>query len=106
MYGGWPVGPLWGHLGAWWLSGLFPLLVAESGAHDEQGRLTAVTEMAWSLGAVVGALGAGVLLTLHLSAPFLMAAWLNIPTLFVAMLVASGGHRAFSKEQVAASEAG
>ena len=95
-----------GHLGAWWLSGLFPLLVAESGAHDEQGRLTAVTEMAWSLGAVVGALGAGVLLTLHLSAPFLMAAWLNIPTLFVAMLVASGGHRAFSKEQVATNEAG
>ncbi len=95
-----------GHLGAWWLSGLFPLLVAESGAHDEQGRLAAVTEMAWSLGAVVGSLGAGVLLTVHLSGPFIVAAWLNIPTLFIAMLVASGRHRARTPAPAAASEAG
>ena len=95
-----------GHLGAWWLSGLFPLLVAESGAHDEQGRLVAVTEMAWNIGAVVGALGAGALLTLHLSAPFLLAAWLNIPTLLIAMLVASGGHRLVSGKPVAALETG
>ena len=95
-----------GHLGAWWLSGLFPLLVAESGTHDEQGRLVAVTEMAWNIGAVVGALGAGALLTVHLSAPFLMAAWLNIPTLLIAMLVAAGGHRAVRAEPVAALETG
>lgn len=95
-----------GHLGAWWLSGLFPLLVAESGTHDEQGRLVAVTEMAWNIGAVVGALGAGALLTIHLSAPFLMAAWLNIPTLLIAMLVASGGHRATNREPVAATAGG
>lgn len=93
-----------GHLGAWWLSGLFPLLVAESGTHDEQGRLVAVTEMAWNIGAVVGALGAGALLTVHLSAPFLVAAWLNVPTLFIAMLVASGGHRAVTGKPVAALE--
>lgn len=95
-----------GHLGAWWLSGLFPLLVAESGTHDEQGRLVAVTEMAWNIGAVVGALGAGALLTVHLSAPFLVAAWLNIPALFIAMLVASGGHRATNREPVAATAGG
>ena len=95
-----------GHLGAWWLSGLFPLLVAESGAHDEQGRLVAVTEMAWNIGAVVGALGAGVLLAIHVSAPFLVAAWLNIPTLLIAMLVASGGHRLVAREPVAALETG
>ena len=93
-----------GHLGAWWLSGLFPLLVAESGAHDEQGRLVAITEMAWNIGAVVGALGAGALLTFHLSGPFLAAAWLNIPTLFIAMLVARGGHRAVSGAPAAARE--
>lgn len=95
-----------GHLGAWWLSGLFPLLVAESGTHDEQGRLVAVTEMAWNIGAVVGALGAGALLTVHLSAPFLMAAWLNIPALFIAMLVASGGHRNAISEPVPTPETG
>lgn len=95
-----------GHLGAWWLSGLFPLLVAESGTHDEQGRLVAVTEMAWNIGAVVGALGAGALLTVHLSEPFLMAAWLNIPALFIAMLVASGGHRTAISEPVPAHETG
>ena len=95
-----------GHLGAWWLSGLFPLLVAESGTHDEQGRLVAVTEMAWNIGAVVGALGAGALLTVHLSAPFLMAAWLNIPALFIAMLVASGGHRNAVSDPVPAHETG
>lgn len=99
-------GAFFGHLGAWWLSGLFPLLVAESGTHDEQGRLVAVTEMAWNIGAVVGALGAGALLTVHLSAPFLVAAWLNIPTLFIAMLVASGGHRAMNREPVAATAGG
>ena len=93
-----------GHLGAWWLSGLFPLLVAESGAHDEQGRLVAITEMAWNIGAEVGALGAGALLTIHLSGPFLAAAWLNIPTLFIAMLVARGGHRAVSGAPVGARE--
>jgi predicted MFS family arabinose efflux permease len=62
--------------------------------------------MAWNIGAVVGALGGGLLLTLHLSAPFLFAAWLNIPTLFIAMLVASGGHRNIAKEPSPAAEAG
>ena len=62
--------------------------------------------MAWNIGAVVGALGAGALLTVHLSAPFLVAAWLNIPTLFIAMLVASGGHRAVTGKSVAALETG
>ena len=75
-------------LGGQWLAALMPSLVRASGAGHEQGRLTAVTETAWTLGNLGGTMAAGILIGLTAPLPFVIAGVLNFGTVILAFQAA------------------
>jgi MFS family permease len=72
-------------LGAHWLAALMPSLVRSAGASQEQGRLTALTELAWTLGNLGGTMAAGALITYAVPLPFVLAGLLNLGTFLLAL---------------------
>ncbi len=75
-------------LGGQWLASLMPSLVRVSGAGHEQGRLTAITEAAWTFGNLGGTMAAGVLIGLAAPIPFVLAGALNFGTVLLALQAA------------------
>ena len=75
-------------LGGQWLASLMPSLVRVSGEGYEQGRLTAITEAAWTFGNLGGTMAAGVLIGLAAPIPFVLAGALNLGTVVLALQAA------------------
>ncbi len=75
-------------LGGQWLASLMPSLVFVSGEGHEQGRLTAITEAAWTFGNLGGTMAAGILIGLSAPLPFVLAGVLNIGTILLALQAA------------------
>jgi MFS family permease len=75
-------------LGGQWLASLMPSLVRVSGDGNEQGRLTAVTEAAWTFGNLGGTMAAGILIGLAAPIPFVLAGVLNFGTVLLALQAA------------------
>ena len=75
-------------LGGQWLASLMPSLVRVSGDGNEQGRLTAVTEAAWTFGNLGGTMAAGILIGLAAPLPFVLAGMLNVGTVLLALQAA------------------
>ncbi len=75
-------------LGGQWLASLMPSLVFVSGGGHEQGRLTAITEAAWTCGNLGGTMAAGLLIGLGAPLPFILAGALNIGTVMLALQAA------------------
>ncbi len=75
-------------LGGQWLASLMPSLVRVSGEGQEQGRLTAITEAAWTFGNLGGTMAAGILIGLSAPLPFAIAGALNFGTVLLALQAA------------------
>ncbi len=75
-------------LGGQWLASLMPSLVRVSGEGHEQGRLTAITEAAWTFGNLGGTMAAGVLIGLAAPVPFVLAGALNFGTVLLTLQAA------------------
>lgn len=75
-------------LGGQWLASLMPSLVRVSGEGSEQGRLTAITEAAWTFGNLGGTMAAGVLIGVAAPIPFVLAGALNIGTVVLTLQAA------------------
>ena len=75
-------------LGGQWLASLMPSLVFVSGERHEQGRLTAITEAAWTFGNLGGTMAAGILIGLTAPLPFVIAGVLNFGTVLLAFQAA------------------
>lgn len=73
-----------GAAAAWSLSTTMPGLIRSIAGEVEQGRVLGITHLAWSMGMLTGSLVGGQLVDMNPSLPFMIAALLGVPAIFMA----------------------